>query len=704
MQVTIGGNRLGSGQKMQTSVNNYRRSTHNLSKKWKSSMQCGVLYPFYKKLVTRGDKFVIDTYVDMRTIPTVGPLFGSFKLQIDYFECPIRLYQALLHNNPTDMSLKMDKVMLPIIEIETHGIRENWEESCKFNNSSLISYLGIKGMGKPYIEDRLFTGVRAFQAVPILAYYDIFKVYYANKQEENAYVISGGTGTSKLYEINLDNNTYIAYGAGQTKRMVSTGRSQFLDYWNKGIDEFLTFNHIPNNWLDISINYNTEGVETETDLLNMPVIMLVNNGTATIKGTWKDLQERTNGAQIEIAGQDKTIKVHRNRTSEQPIVYSTWQFNNTNYVITDICVPMTWEVGFEDKLKLEEFQLNQLDEIRYNILSNHMEGVPYIINNAGANVIDVLTNVDNNGKTLNIYPLNGLVIKTYQNDIFNNWLNTEWIEGIGGLAELTNVSVDENGKFSMDALNFAQKMYNMLNRIIAGTDGTYEGYLDAAYEKTFKRSYETPIWIGGFSREVVFDEIVQNAPGADGESPLGTLGGRGRLADGGNGHFTVNIYEPGYIIGIVSLTPRINYAQGNDWDMTDVWSIDDIHKPGLDGIGYQDLLGERMAWFDAHENNLGEWERTKIGKLPSWLEYMTDVDSVHGDFATPGEDGGYMALTRNYEMDENGYIKDATTYIDPKKYNYVFAYSELDAQNFWVEIVSNIKARRLMSGRIIPHV
>lgn len=83
---------------------------------------------------------------------------------------------------------------------------------------------------------------------------------------------------------------------------------------------------------------------------------------------------------------------------------------------------------------------------------------------------------------------------------------------------------------------------------------------------------------------------------------------------------------------------------------------------------------------------------------------MTDVDQAYGDFAEP-KGKGYMILNRNYEFDKaTGGIKDATTYVDPSKYNYAFAYNELEAQNFWCEIVFHINARRLMSARIIPNV
>lgn len=243
----------------------------------------------------------------------------------------------------------------------------------------------------------------------------------------------------------------------------------------------------------------------------------------------------------------------------------------------------------------------------------------------------------------------------------------------------------------------------MLNRV-AVSDGTYESWQDVMYEEIARKQIESPIFLGGMSQEIMFDEIVQTAP-ADGD-PLGTLGGRGRLVQGTKkgGKIRVKVDEASFIIAIVSLTPRIFYTQGNEFYMTDLFTMDDFHKPGMDGIGFQDLIGERMAWFDTKINNSSAiTQRSKIGKIPAWIEYMTSVDRAYGDLAE--EYGkGYMILNRNYEMTDNGLIKDASTYIDPQKYNYAFAYTALDAQNFWVEIAFDIKARRKMSARLIPNV
>ena len=64
----------------------------------------------------------------------------------------------------------------------------------------------------------------------------------------------------------------------------------------------------------------------------------------------------------------------------------------------------------------------------------------------------------------------------------------------------------------------------------------------------------------------------------------------------------------------------------------------------------------------------------------------------------------FMTLNRRYEPDSNYYIKDLTTYVDPAKYNYIFAETSRDAQNFWMQIGVDITARRKMSAKVMPNL
>jgi hypothetical protein len=244
----------------------------------------------------------------------------------------------------------------------------------------------------------------------------------------------------------------------------------------------------------------------------------------------------------------------------------------------------------------------------------------------------------------------------------------------------------------------------MLNRI-AISGGSYDDWLDAVYTHERAKSCENPVYHGSLIKELGFEEVVSMSDTIDagGDSqPLGTLAGRGRLTgkDKG-GKVKIKVNEPSYIIGLVSITPRIDYSQGNKWDVN-LKNMNDFHKPALDEIGYQDLITDQMAWFDTvcSSNNVVTYNTA--GKQPAWINYMTNVNQTRGNFAVEG-DSMFMTLNRRYEQGTTG-IEDLTTYVDPSKYNEIFAQTDLSSQNFWVQISNKITARRKMSAKVIPNL
>ena len=137
----------------------------------------------------KGDTFEINLQPNVLTHPTIGPLFGSFKMQNDIFFCPIRLYNSWLHNNKLKIGLNMSQIKLPQIKLVCNPTRTDEETQYNVNQpSALVTYLGITANGS--IGSSSSTTMREYNAVPIIAYYDIFKNYYANKQEENFYLMN----------------------------------------------------------------------------------------------------------------------------------------------------------------------------------------------------------------------------------------------------------------------------------------------------------------------------------------------------------------------------------------------------------------------------------------------------------------------------------------------------------------------------------
>lgn len=357
--------------------------------------------------------------------------------------------------------------------------------------------------------------------------------------------------------------------------------------------------------------------------------------------------------------------------------------------------------------KITTFPLTNIDDMRRAILAWLIDS-PYVIGAASPAPYGLpfaKTGVNPDYKYSQNYSQEGLALKTYQSDLFNNWISTEWIDGADGISEITRVDTS-GGSFTIDELNMSKKVYEMLNRI-AISGGSYDDWLDAVYMHDRRRSAENPMYIGGLIRNLVFQEVVSNSAAED--QPLGTLAGRGKLGNKNKGgHIVAKIDEPSYLMGIVSITPNIDYSQGNKWD-TNLATLNDLHKPALDEIGFQDLITDQMAWFDTKlDPGLSAVPLFRsAGKQPAWINYMTNVNKVYGNFAEQAQQM-YMVLNRRYEAEyltfQDITIGDLTTYIDPTKFNHIFADTRRDAQNFWAQIGVNIEARRKMSAKIMPNI
>ena len=621
---SIGKNTLGGGNSMQVDLKTYNRSTHNLSAAWRSSMGVGTLVPCLKLIGLPGDTFDIDIDTKVLTHPTVGPLFGSYKMQIDVFTAPFRLYNAMLHNNALNIGLDMSKVKLPIYK-QVMTSDANIEDSTRltYSSSSILAYLGQRSTKDYSINKNLIEG----QAVPWLSYLDIFKNFYANKQETDFYYLVKSafvntTLTSK--NINYD----------QTGKLTTGGTIEIvnmtLDQWNASGEVY--------------------GTDTEGGIKKWLTSIEINK-------YWTPSKKGSNVLLTFKRGQ-------------------YWKFGD--------------QARYKNNSYIQKAGLTTLDELRETILSKGTELF----------TIDRTTNKYFNdvlGESNNKWNLKeagcGLILKTYQSDIFNNWVKTEWITGENGISAVTAIST-AGDKFTIDQLNLSKKVYDMLNRI-AVSGGTYQDWVETVYTSGWEMHTETPMYEGGLSTEIEFQEVVSNS--ASGNEPLGTLAGRGINTQKKGGKLHIKIHEPCYIIGIASITPRVDYCQGNDFDMN-LTTLNDLHKPALDGIGYQDLLTSQAAgWVDTS---------VAYGKTVAWINYMTNYNKTYGTFAENGNEA-FMVLNRIFEPKDGDFTSkeiDNTSYIDPSKYNYIFAETTTEAQNFWVQIGFGIESRRVMSAKQIPNL
>ncbi len=653
---TLGKNTLGDNNKMKVAMRDYDMSTHDISTIFRSSVGVGMLVPFCKILCQKGD--IIDLNLINKTLsqPTLGPLFGSFKLQHFMFFGGFRLYNSWLHNNRTGIGMKMSDIKLPMMKAETSGTAT--DAKTNISASALYKYLGWSSSRRTGASAT--TGVLK-NGVPLLMYLDIFKNFFANTQEKNFYMLKG-TGEAiinfqKTYN-NKDDGDYPIKKTDKTVHITPTTTVStnvvttlsYADYWD-----------------------------------SIKVKVLSSDGALT----------NTTLAKLTSNPATKTITLNKVVANPYAIILQIWTTNEINKFY---------------KTELGQYNLKLLDQIRDVIL--HKKGNETLIITSSSvgesenGSADLAKFVDEMIKSQS-NKLGGMLLKTYDSDIFNNWVQTDWIDGAGGITEITSIDITANdGKLTMDALNLQQKVYNMLNRIaVAG--GTYRDWLETVYTagKYLDRP-ETPVFIGGMTQYIEFDEVISKSATetAYGNQPLGDIAAIGRGGKPLNdGHIHYQCEEPGYIMGLMAITPMIDYSQGNDFDLN-LQTIDDIHKPALDGIGYQDLIQEQMVGETSVYNGGASIEKIKhlaVNKTVAWIDYMTNYNRTYGDFAA-GEALDFMVLNRRYEVSSKNTIEDLTTYIDPQKYIEIFADTSIDSQNFWVQTVVQATRRGNYSAKQIP--
>lgn len=690
-KIPLGGKgRIGSGDKMEVTMPGYSYSMQDLSYLFKTSACPGTLIPFLTEVLLATEEASIDLAQAVKTIPALGPLFGSFKLQMDIYKVPFRLYNARMHNDPLNVGRNIGTIMYPQMSVAAKNVAFSSSQDPlleQIHPSSLLSYLGISGVGNDPTTGQK-TVRRKFNAMVLLAYWDIFKNYYANKQEELAYVVQGirKLGGPSVSAVVLQSAK--ANGRGRQLLRIALGNAN-----DKAIPGMVK-SILPGSYRQADVTVTAEG----TGMVNWNDLRLTMGGTEygfvdimTSKGgtviTYNSTQCMVRGVDLRGFPGDATFSV----------------------------VPTTQQTKI-DQVNLFAFPLDNIDRARQDILTKPWDEQVLIADYAGADLnyypymgaLGEYIDPDGNSVNQSVFPLAGLAVKTYNSDRFNNWVNSDWLEGPSGVAEMSKVAVS-NGAVYLDAFNMAKSVYNLLNRVaIAG--GSLSDYRTVVWGVGERTNEEVPQYVGGVSSEVAFDEVVATSRSetGDGTGPLGELGGRG-YSTGFRGESKIHVSagdEECMIIGLFSLTPRLDYSQGNRW-FVNLNDMDDLHKPEFDGIGMQDLITDEIAAWDTRIfANSGIMEFRSAGKQVAWQEYRTNTNRVHGTFAERGKNM-FMTLNRKYEPLYNTQgvtIKDLTTYIEPEKYNDVFADTGSVAENFWVQIAVKMHVKRKMSERVIPNL
>lgn len=290
-----------------------------------------------------------------------------------------------------------------------------------------------------------------------------------------------------------------------------------------------------------------------------------------------------------------------------------------------------------------------------------------------------------------------------------------------------NVEV-QNGQFSIDTLRFRNKLQRLVDRYdISG--GRFSNWLRTVWGTSGGKRLDIPQLIGSTSLTIDPSNITSTAntytdtaSGVTG-SEIGQLAGNINQSNfkakdrNKNFKFYFSSNEPGTLVCCVSLIPKVDYSQGFDKGITDTLFADD-YKPQFAQLGYQDVPISKYTTlptvdFVTDEANVSYSNDldSVVGKQIAWMDLMSNVNRVHGEFA----DGGYYqswVLRRRYTdviySDSTRTVPTLTQrnypsyYVDPRQYTYMFANTDFTDDNFMFQIAFDIRAVRPIGKRFMP--
>lgn len=325
----------------------------------------------------------------------------------------------------------------------------------------------------------------------------------------------------------------------------------------------------------------------------------------------------------------------------------------------------------------------------------------------------------------------GLFCAQYEPDMLRNILYNVDTSKI-------SVSVADN-QFTIDTLRFQNKLQRLVDRYdLSG--GRFSSWLKTVWGSRSTKRMDIPQFLGTTS--VIIDPNTVTATsntftevpdGNDTGSVVGEMSGQINQANykgrnrNKNFHHYVSVDEPGTLCIIVSLVPKVDYCQGLERELTET-SFSDDYKPQFAQLGYQDVPYSDYSLFPAASDGLpqtaaeytGATARTVVGKQIAWMHLMSDVNRLHGEFATGGEYESYVLRRSFAKIPDDGwqtvgavqprlFAKDVTQvlptyYADPRDWNYPFAYTSPTYDNFFLQVGIRIRAVRPIGKRFMPNL
>lgn len=242
------------------------------------------------------------------------------------------------------------------------------------------------------------------------------------------------------------------------------------------------------------------------------------------------------------------------------------------------------------------------------------------------------------------------------------------------------VNVDEMG-ININDLRTSNALQRWFERNARGGSRYIEQILSHFGVRSSDARLQRPQFLGGGRMPISVSEVLQTSS-TDETSPQANMAGHG-ISAGINNGFKHYFEEHGYIIGIMSITPRSGYQQGVPRDFTKFDNMD-FYFPEFAHLSEQEVKNQELFLSSDTSYNDGTF-----GYVPRYAEYKYHQSEAHGDFRG---NLSFWHLNRIFEDKPNL----NTTFVECKPSNRVFATSGTEDDKFWVQMYQDVKALRLM--------
>lgn len=310
----------------------------------------------------------------------------------------------------------------------------------------------------------------------------------------------------------------------------------------------------------------------------------------------------------------------------------------------------------------------------------------------------------------------GILLKTYEPDLFNTYLNKQSLSNL----YTENAISSSDGVISWQQVRTSAILTQMreLTQLIGGR---FDDWLAGFFGQTSRKDMEIPQFICRCNMDVFADEVTATADtGSTGNKPIGSQAGKVARFGSNFRRWTFHASEPGVILGLFSITPIVDYCQGIDPFLLKKSARDDFN-PKTDNISFQDipvswvyaapwlnpstLTTDRIpTWVNSGDTYKNPFD-VVLGSQPSFSEYTTRCNEVHGDFT---DTLSYWTNIRKFDESYGGASRSITlgfsprqlqpssqgffgSYIDPTIWNRPFTIQNPNAANWQVQISFDVK-------------